>query len=371
MSRSTPQRVAVVGGGVLGCSTALHLARGGVAVRWLVETVPGSGASGRSLAWLNSAGRYSPAYHALRLAGLERYRALGTGGRPWLGLAGGLRWARSGEADELRGAHEELATLGYPTEWLSREDVAARLPGVDAGAVPDEGAMFNAGEGWVDLPSLMAEMAAELRASGGVVEEGVGPVHVSTAGDRVTGVRGSRDSWPADAVVVATGAGVPAALAEIGVHVPEATSAGLVARTTPVDSPLRVVLNTPRVALRPAPDGRLVMDAGWSEREVSIAADGSYTVPEETLHGLLEEGRRVLDGRPHLELDSYGVGAKPIPGDGEPVLGRVRDVAGYHVAFTHSGATLALVVGELLADEVIADRPLPALDPFRPDRFRS
>jgi glycine/D-amino acid oxidase-like deaminating enzyme len=39
------------------------------------------------------------------------------------------------------------------------------------------------------------------------------------------------------------------------------------------------------------------------------------------------------------------------------------------VAFTHSGATLGLIAGELLADEVVNRRVHPLLQPFLPSRF--
>jgi glycine/D-amino acid oxidase-like deaminating enzyme len=63
------------------------------------------------------------------------------------------------------------------------------------------------------------------------------------------------------------------------------------------------------------------------------------------------------------------VGPKPIPGDGEPVVGELPGISGYHVAFTHSGATVGLILGELLADEVVTGRRSPLLEAFRPDRF--
>jgi glycine/D-amino acid oxidase-like deaminating enzyme len=44
-------------------------------------------------------------------------------------------------------------------------------------------------------------------------------------------------------------------------------------------------------------------------------------------------------------------------------------VAGLHVAFTHSGATLGLIAGELVSEEIVSGLPHPLLDPFRPDRF--
>jgi glycine/D-amino acid oxidase-like deaminating enzyme len=77
----------------------------------------------------------------------------------------------------------------------------------------------------------------------------------------------------------------------------------------------------------------------------------------------------VLAGSPRLEPASCGVGLKPVPGDGEPVLGPVPGVAGCFVAFTHSGATLALVVGELLARQVLGDTESPLLEPFAVERF--
>ena len=56
MSSSNPLRVAVVGGGVVGVSTAHQLARAGADVVLVTEGELTSNASGRSLSWLNSAG---------------------------------------------------------------------------------------------------------------------------------------------------------------------------------------------------------------------------------------------------------------------------------------------------------------------------
>jgi glycine/D-amino acid oxidase-like deaminating enzyme len=129
------------------------------------------------------------------------------------------------------------------------------------------------------------------------------------------------------------------------------------------------VLNTPRVAARPTPDGALVLDSGWSEEEVIHNNDGSYEVRAGTVEGLLKELSAVLEGKPRLELESYGVGPKPIPADGEPVVGELDQIRDYYVAFSHSGATLGLIIGELLADEIMTGERHPLLEPFRPGRF--
>lgn len=69
-------RAAVVGGGVLGVCVAAELAARGARVTLVTEGPLASGASGRSLSWLNSYDIRSEAYHRLRLAGLDRYRTL-------------------------------------------------------------------------------------------------------------------------------------------------------------------------------------------------------------------------------------------------------------------------------------------------------
>jgi glycine/D-amino acid oxidase-like deaminating enzyme len=123
------------------------------------------------------------------------------------------------------------------------------------------------------------------------------------------------------------------------------------------------------VAVRPTPDGALALDSAWSEEEVILNHDGSYRVEPSTVEGLLKEASAVLEGQPDLELESYGVGPKPIPAGGEPVLGELDQIRDYYVAFSHSGATLGLIVGELLAGEIAAGERHPMLEPFRPGRF--
>ena len=364
--------VVVVGGGVLGVSTARSLARSGARVVLVTEGPLASGASGRSLSWLNSAGQRSADYHRLRMAGLDRYRTLAAAhpDAGWLRFDGGLTWRSPAEVDALRDTHAHERSVGYDSRWLSRDQVAARCPGVDVSAVPASGAVLNAGEGWVDLPSLVAVLAQELRELGGRVVADAGPAVVEADAGRLTGVRatGTGERWAVERAVLATGAGVPAALAALGLTVPDATPLALLVRTEPVETGLRVVLNTPRAAVRPAPGGTLAVDADWATAGLEPDA-GGYRVPDGVVEELLAEASALLAGNPALRPASLGIGPKPVPGDGEPVLGPVPGVDGLHVAFTHSGATLGLIAGELLADEVLTGRRSPLLAPFGADRF--
>jgi D-hydroxyproline dehydrogenase subunit beta len=59
---------------------------------------------------------------------------------------------------------------------------------------------------------------------------------------------------------------------------------------------------------------------------------------------------------------------RPVPGDGLPVAGPGA-IAGLWIALMHSGATLAPIVAELLADEILTGTESPLLAEFRPSRF--
>ena len=133
-------KVAVVGGGVLGVSTAQQLARAGADVVLVTEGELTSGASGRSLSWLNSVGIRSERYHRLRMAGIDRYRTL-SAQHPGLELAAlrrGTGLAGSGGTTCTASTSTELAR-GYDSQLLTSDQVAAHVPGVNAAAVPPPG----------------------------------------------------------------------------------------------------------------------------------------------------------------------------------------------------------------------------------------
>ena len=347
-----PHQVVVLGGGVLGVATATRLAEHDVAVTLVTDGPLASGASGRSLSWLNSHAARSPAYHQLRMIGIDRYRTLAATlpDAPWLRFDGGVFWG--GEAGKTAARHR---AAGYDVR------LAGRVPGV----VVPKGAFVNPGEGWVDLPSLVRHLADRFDTLGGRLLTDAGPAGPVVDGGRVVGVRVAGETLAADTVVVATGAAVPGMLAELGVPVVAQDSPAALVRTEPVRTELRAVVNTPRVSLRPTPDGCLVVGAEWLDDELAVTG----TALEEGVATLLAEASAVLEGRPALVAAEVLAGPRPMPDDDEPVLGRVAGVAGLHVAFTHSGATLGLIAGELVAEEIVSGTPHPLLDPFRPDRF--
>ena len=137
MSSSTASKhVAVIGGGILGVSTAVHLLREGASVTLLTERGLASEATGRSLSWLNSAGERSTPYHQLRLAGVDRYRTLFAAdpSREWLQFGGGLMWNAAGERAVTEARHAYEKSVGYDSKLLGPKDIASVTPGIDSPA---------------------------------------------------------------------------------------------------------------------------------------------------------------------------------------------------------------------------------------------
>ncbi len=361
------QRVVVVGGGVIGVSTAAHLQRDGASVVLVTESDLASGASGRSLSWLNSAGSRSTPYHALRMAGIDRYRTLAASGAgaDWLRFDGGLFWAGDDGA-ERRHRHE--VAHGYDSRLLAPAEVPRAAGCVRPDAVRGP-AVFNPGEGWVSLPHLIDHLVQRFTDDDGTVVTGAGRASVVVDGGVAVGVvtEGGRQV-DGDTVVVACGAATPAVVAELGVTIPDASPLSMLVTTEPSDAAVTAVLNTPRVALRPNPGGTYVLDHSWYESRIVEDPDGTCRIDEAIVAELVDEASAVLDGPP-LKAASWKLGRKPIPGDGEPVFGELAAVPGCFVAFTHSGATLGLVAGELVAFEVLTGQRHPMLEPFRPERF--
>lgn len=360
----------VLGGGIIGVSTATQLTRQGVQVQLVTDAEPGNGASGRSLSWLNSAGARSKPYHELRMAGIDRYRTLFAEdpAREWLQFDGALFWPPAQDADAARERHAHETRHGYDSHLVTAETVGARTADVDAARMEAPG-VFNPGEGWVSLPHLIAHLLEEFTAAGGTLITDAGRCAVVTEAGRAVGVRtAAGETITGDAVVVACGPQTPDVVEPLGVTIEDASPLSMLAISEEVGRPVHTVMNTPRAAVRPNPGNTVAVDHDWYEDSIVTTEDG-YEIPEEIVDELMAEAAAVLDGVESLGKASWKIGRKPIPGDGEPVFGELEQVPGCYAAFTHSGATLGLLAGELITYELTTGEEHPMLETFRPERF--
>jgi glycine/D-amino acid oxidase-like deaminating enzyme len=365
--------VAVIGAGIIGAALADRLTRRGVPVTVVDSGEPGSGTSGTSLAWLNSNQKLPREYHDLSVRAMTEWRQLaaGLGSPSWYVPTGSLTWA---ESDEQRAALsrrvERLRAWGYPAEELTTGRAAGLEPSLRVPAAAQI-AYFPA-EGFLHGDQAVRALLGRARAGGAELIGTGADVTLEAAGGRVAGVRlpdGSRVR--ADVYVCCAGWRTSSLLEPLGVTVPlipgdapGSPAPCLVSRVSGPASLSRVV-HTPRLNLRPTATPGLQLESG----ELNDLVD-AHTAPADLDRlgaRLLRRAAEVVAGfaagRPRHRLC-----IRPLPVDGHPVVGRVPALDNAYLAVTHSGMTLAPLLGRLIADEIIGG-DVPELQPYRPARF--
>ncbi len=370
----------VVGGGIVGSSTAYHLARAGSRTLLIDRedegraTDAGAGivspltsSRGRDPDWLEFATGAADYYPDL-VARLDREGAGPTGfDRPGL-LAIAVD---EGEVPEYERTLEAIRSRrdrldgGVEIKEIGPDDAASEFPplgdALRAFHYPDAGRVDG---------RLFAAALREAGRSHGLETETADVTNVRID-SRVTGVRTADGrAIPAENVVVAGGAWSPAFADRLGISLPISPQRGQIAHlelpearsTRPEEWP--IVKGFRDHYMVPWPDGRV---AAGATRET-----GSGFAPRTTAEGVrevLDEALRVAPGLADAALREVRVGLRPASPDGRPVLGAVPDLPGAFLATGHgpTGLTFGPYSGKLVADRVRGERE--ELEAFSVERF--
>ena len=378
----------VVGGGIVGCAAAFYLARRGLAVALIERNNVGGGTTSASFAWINGTAKVTEdAYHRLNALGTDLHRELAVAlGEESLGYHpdGMLQWVSADDEARLKAMRhraERLKALDYPVAVLGGREFAALEPYVRCGRNGE--ALMAMADSWLDAPKFTRCLAGELRAMGSWVLEQCAAKELSVSDDGVvTGVVTERGRLEATSVVVAAGPDTPEVLGQLigfeayATRFPMNRVPGLLV-TSPSTAPARLLrhityfdVEPGEIHLRPAPNGGLRMGApdidGW------VADDSSPERVRRAAIELLRRAKAVIRGFPGeacIDECDIAIGIRPVPQDGKSIAGPVPGAEGLFLIATHSGITLAPVLGELMA-EAVADGVTPELlQPFSLKRF--
>ncbi|WP_298969762.1 FAD-binding oxidoreductase [uncultured Roseobacter sp.] len=356
-------KVIIVGAGIIGALTAFRLAERGAEVTVIDAGQPAGAASGASFGWTNASFHADQDHFNLRLAAIAAHRRLGADLQSdairWPGC---LCWEAQGDAFDEQ--HKALKALGYAVSEVSAQAFAELEPSV----VAPSRALHFADEGAVDLAQLASE-ALQAGARHGVrVLAGLSVTALQETSGRIAGVQTLAGVLTADRVIVAAGVATEQLMAEVGAPVPMLRRPGLMVRSEPLPPLLNHILVSPEQELRQTPQGHLLAPtSAWHQ------GDNSDTVPEplDALANRTMARVQEMIGR-QVAWDQVTLAFRPVPQDGLPVIGACGP-AGLYVTVMHSGATLAPLVAELAAAEVmesaLSNTQLALLSPYRPARF--
>ena len=373
MSLDLTPRVVVVGGGVIGLSSAWRLAQGGAAVT-VVDPAPARGASWVAAGMLAPVSETEPGDHdrvALLLEAARRWPAFaaeleGSSGRTIGFLTCGTLTVAVTRSDlavvddlvDLQGR------LGLEVTRLSsrecRELVPALAPGVCGGALMPV-------DHQVDNRRLLEALQSACQGAGvGLQRARVAGVTRSTSG-RVDGVQLEDGAGLAAGVVlVAAGAwsgrlvGLPS-----GALPPVRPVKGQILRlrhlgSEPVvDRTVRGLVQGRSVYLVPRGDGSMVIGATVEEQGFDL------TIRAGAVHDLLHDARLLVPAVEDLVLEEQLAGLRPATVDNAPLVGWTG-IPGLAVATGHfrNGILLAPLTADAVQATVLGGPPCEAFRHF-------
>lgn len=376
----TVNRVVVIGAGIVGSAIAYNLTKRGCEVVIVEKNLPAAQASGNTFAWINAAYANKPAsYQRLRQQSLDEYRLLAEDIEIPVRWSGSLEWFQN-ESDEAQLVADVEAfrkATGRPTSIIDARKAAEIEPNLEVGG--DWKLAYSTDDGAVDSPGTtqaIFDRALELGAQAALLSR------VERLRERRRNVRVSTtvENFEADLVVVAAGVGSAGIARMVGESVDSETrtTPGVIVTTEPLPMMLNTVLYPPRVHLHQQNDGRVIIGekAGAPDSDVHRSnLNGRPNVfPNDDLatpHALrlLALARHYVPSLADVRRADIGIGWRPMPQDGLPIVGHGRNAPNVYFATMHSGVSLAPIVGKLAAAEILDGARVAALEDFRPGRF--
>jgi glycine oxidase len=362
-------RVAVVGGGIIGCATAYALARAGATVTLFERGTPGGEASSAAAGMLAPLGDGSRTlYQDLAIASWRLYPAAAADLRERTGID--VELVGRGSLYPLLTARdridaEALARAPLAGELgvvvLDADQVRAREPALTHKA---RGALFVAGDHWVNNERLVVAYAQAAASAGVTVRTGTEVTKILVSDGSARGIMADGE-FRADAVLLSAGAWTGGLATTFGNALPVAPSRGQMLAFVHVPPVLRHCIHGNGVYLVPRPSGELLV--GATVERVGFRR-------EVTGHGIGSLLAAALDLVPALgerAIARTWYGFRPWAPDSLPILGPWPDIGGLFVATAHyrNGILLAPITAQLMTEWILDGKPSLAVPDFLPDRF--
>ena len=206
-------------------------------------------------------------------------------------------------------------------------------------------------------------MLKNLSKKGGKVLSGCTVLGLKFKKACISAVQTNIGEMQCDMVAIATGAATQNGLEGFEWRLPMQNKKGLIVQTAPLPQLINHVLMTNDVHFKQNADGSLT--AG----EIFSGDLKESMVPLDVASDVVSRISKKLNFTGNLIAENIRIGVRPIPIDGFPVVGDIQGYKGVFIAVMHSGVTLAPLVGELLASEMLQATKSSLLNSFRPIRF--
>ena len=411
--------VVVIGGGIVGVSTALALAQTGISVVLCEKGDIACEQSSRNWGWVRKTGRDEREIpliaESLRMwEGMNKAVEADTGFRTC-----GILYTSQSDSDDAY--HEDWLRRSEPyqlgTRRLGADEVASLLPG---STKRYRGGMYNPSDGRAEPRMAAPAMAAAARRLGAVILTGCAVRGVEQRAGRVSGVVTERGPIACDAAVLAGGAWSRLFCGSLGMILPQLKVLSSVMRTAPIEGlpetaswtsefafrrrldggytvasghgnvvpltpdtfrfarPFLPALKASWKAVRPRLDDRFMAEARtpkrWALDAISPFEVTRVLDPDPDIAANLKVWRRIAAAFPALaqvKIEQHWAGLIDVTPDAVPVISSVGTLPGFIIAtgFSGHGFGIGPAAGRLAADLATGAPPIVNPTPFRFSRF--
>ena len=380
--------VIIVGGGIIGCSTAWQLSKLGKKVLIVERKDVASGSAGATDGVVGYHTKKPGAQLDLAVQSIEMFKTLNEelGMDIEYGLeAGGMQPVEDKEQwDMLAAMAEEQRKSGVDIHMISGEEARKIEPNLS----PDiYGALYSPTGGKVNpmrmtiafsraAKKLGTEILSNTEVTGFLIEDG-----------RAVGVQTTKGEFRAPAIVNACGswAGKVAALA--GLDLPIKPRKGQLAVTEPIGPYLtatvqcalyNVIKFRPEtikdqavlklgasLSIEQQEDGALII--GGTREFVDYEEENTF----EAIETMMKRAMRFFPALKDVSVVRFFSGFRPYTPDGMSLMGEVKTLPGFYMAAGHEGDGIALapITGKLMAELIATGKTSYDISAFSPNRF--
>ena len=375
MTQDLPQRadVVIIGGGVMGTSTAYHLAKKGVKNVVLIEKQPffGMMSTGQCAGGIRHqfSSEINIRFSIESIKMLERFPEEMDQDID-LRFTGYLFLLT--QEEDVAAFRKNVAlqhSLGVMTQWLEPDEIARMVPLVNIEGVL--AGTFYERDGLCDPSGVVQGYVKNARRLGAKLFTETEATGIRMEGNRITAVETNRGVIETPVVVNACGAWAPHIGQMVGVDIPIEPIRRQIVVTTPIpeippDFPFVIFF---REALYFHREGEGILTGKSNPNETpgyKLDVDPEW----ELIH--MEEAMYRLPVLEQAGLLTHWAGLYEMTPDHHPILGRIPTVEGFYVmaGFSGHGFMHGPVAGLLMAEEIVEGKAHTIdIEPFRYDRF--